>query len=310
MEMNCNISNKLFKMKRIFSRLVIISVMSIALLSCKDKGKKINFDDQKKVKHAVSNLNEDTYQSELDWNLVWSDEFEADTINVNNWNFQVVEAGHFNDEWQRYTNSKENAYIENNCLVIKSVHESDIHGMDQYTSARMHTANKQAWKYGRISARMKLPQGEGLWPAFWMLGANIDENGGDTPWPQCGEVDILELYGSKDDGIIEANLHYADASGSHAMMGAAAFKLEQGKFADAFHIFELQWDANRIAWFVDGEQFASMPISSDELSEFHKEFFILLNIAVGGTHAGRPNTTTKFPQYMYVDWVRVYQKKE
>jgi len=284
-------------MKRLFSRLVIISVMFLTLLSCKEKEKKVN--------KAVSNQNLETYQPGLDWDLVWSDEFETDTIDLNNWNYQVEEAGRFNDEWQRYTNSNENAYIDKNCLVIKAVHESDIHGMDQYTSARMHTANKQAWRYGRIAARMKLPQGEGMWPAFWMLGANIDENGGDTPWPQSGEIDILELYGSKDDGLIEANVHYADASGSHSMMGAAAFKLGNGKFADAFHIFELEWDANRITWFVDGEQFASMSISSDELSEFHKEFFILLNIAVVDA-----NATTKFPQYMYVDWVRVYQKKD
>lgn len=291
-------------------RLVIILVMSITLLSCKEKEKKINSNDQKKVKDDVSNLDEATYQLGLDWNLVWSDEFESQTIDPNNWNFQVEEAGRFNDEWQRYTNSNENAYIDNNCLVIKAVHEGDIHGMNQYTSARMHTANKQTWKYGRIAARIKLPQGEGIWPAFWMLGSNIDENGGDTPWPQCGEIDILELYGSKDDGIVEANVHYADASDSHAMMGATAFKLEQGKFADAFHIFEFEWDANRIAWFVDGEQFASMPITADELSEFHKDFFILLNIAVGGTHAGRPSAATVFPQHMYVDWIRVYQKKD
>jgi len=294
-------------MKRLFSALVIVS---IALISCKNKEQKANFDDQEKVKNPISKLNEDAHEPGLDWKLAWSDEFDADTINANNWNFQVVEAGRFNDEWQRYTNSNENAYIDNNCLVIKAVHESDVHGMDQYTSARLHTANKQSWKYGKISARIKLPEGEGIWPAFWMLGANIDENGGDTPWPQSGEIDVLELYGSKDDGVIEANAHYANTSGSHAMAGAAAFKLKKGKFADAFHIFELEWDENRIAWFVDGEEFSSIPITSDELSEFHKEFFILLNIAVGGSHAGRPNTNTKFPQYMYIDWVRVYNKKE
>ena len=297
-------------MKTLFSRFVIISIISIALLSCMDKSKKNSIDDQNKVKNSTSTLNEDTYQPGLDWKLAWSDEFKADTINANNWNFQVVEAGRFNDEWQRYTNSNDNAYIDNNCLVIKAVHESDAHGMDQYTSARLHTANKHAFKYGKIVARMKLPQGEGIWPAFWMLGENIDENGGDTPWPQSGEIDIFELYGSKDDAVIEANAHYADVGGSHGMMGAAEFKLKQGKFADAFHIFELEWDANRMAWLVDGEQFASMPISADELSEFHKDFFILLNIAVGGTHAGRPDATTSFPQYLHVDWVRVYQKKE
>jgi beta-glucanase (GH16 family) len=117
---------------------------------------------------------------------------------------------------------------------------------------------------------MKLPQGEGIWPAFWMLGSNIDENGGDTPWPQAGEIDILELYGSKDDAVIEANVHYADASDSHGMMGAASFKLKQGKFADVFHIFELEWDATRMVWLVGGQQFASMTISVDELSEFRK----------------------------------------
>lgn len=297
-------------MKRLFSGLVIISIMSMALLSCKDNEKKISIDDQKKPKDSVSNLNIDTYQPGMDWKLAWADEFETDTIDVNNWNFQVVEAGHFNDEWQRYTNSNNNAYINNNCLVIKAVHESDVHGMDQYTSARLHTANKRSWKYGKVTARIKLPQGEGIWPAFWMLGANIDENGGDTPWPQSGEIDILELYGSKDDAVIEANAHYANAFGSHANMGAASFKLKQGKFSDSFHIFELEWDANRMAWLVDGHQFASMPITTNELSEFHKDFFILLNIAVGGSHAGRPNANTRFPQYMYVDWVRVYKKKE
>jgi beta-glucanase (GH16 family) len=161
----------------------------------------------------MSNTIEDSYDPGMDWELAWSDEFMSETIDKTIWNFQVVEAGRFNDEWQRYTDSNENAYIENNCLVIKAIHESDVHGMDQYTSARLNTAQKRAFKYGKIAARIKLPQGEGIWPAFWMLGANIDENGGDTPWPQSGEIDILELYGSKDDGAIEANAHYSDAFG-------------------------------------------------------------------------------------------------
>jgi beta-glucanase (GH16 family) len=275
-----------------------------------DKQKQADTDHPEKVDTAPSAVQEDTYQVGSGWQLAWSDEFKGDTIDENNWNFQVVEAGRFNEEWQRYTNNSKNAYIEDDCLVIKAIHESDTHGLDQYTSARLHTANKQSWKYGKIAARIKLPQGEGIWPAFWMLGANIDENGGDTPWPQCGEVDILELYGSNDDSVIEANLHYANESGSHAQMGAASFKLKEGKFADAFHIFELEWDANQISWFVDGEQFASTPISGNERTEFHNEFFILLNIAVGGTHAGRPDATTTFPQHMYIDWVRVYQKEE
>jgi beta-glucanase (GH16 family) len=295
-------------MKNLLPGFVIISMISIALLSCMDKKK--STDDMKKNKHATTSQNEDTFEPGQDWKLVWSDEFEADEIDVNNWNFQVVEAGHFNEEWQRYTNSSKNAYIEDGSLVIKAIHESDVHGMDQYTSARLHTANKQTWKYGKIAARVKLPFGHGIWPAFWMLGANIDENGGDTPWPQSGEIDIFELYGSKNDSVVEANIHYADESGAHASMGAASFELEEGRFADAFHIFELEWDADSVMWLVDGVKYASMSISADEMSEFHKEFFILFNVAVGGTWAGRPDSTSVFPQHMYVDWVRVYKKKE
>ncbi|WKK67160.1 glycoside hydrolase family 16 protein [Lutimonas zeaxanthinifaciens] len=245
---------------------------------------------------------------EKEWKLVWSDEFDGVRIDTSNWNYQVVEAGRYNDEWQRYTDSDENAFIDNGNLVIKAIHNSEDHGMDQYTSARLNTANKQAWKYGKIAARIKLPEGNGIWPAFWMLGANINENGGDTPWPQSGEIDILEFYGSKDDAVVEANIHYADESDSHKMMGAVAYELKNGRFPDDFHVFELEWDAKEISWYVDGEKYATVDITTSELTEFHKEFFILLNLAVGGRHAGRPDESNVFPQQMYVDWVRVYQK--
>ncbi len=295
-------------MKKLSARLVILSLVTFTLLSCMERGKKVPAKESQVTSNPDSKSTSDAYQPGLDWKLVWADEFKGSSIDANNWTFQVEEAGRFNDEWQRYTNSSNNAYVADDCLVIKAIHESDKHGMDQYTSARLHTANKQAWKYGKISARIKLPEGKGIWPAFWMLGANIDENGGDTPWPQSGEIDILELYGSKDVAVIEVNLHYADEAGAHANMGAADYKLQQGKFSDDFHVFELEWNAAKITWLVDGAQVAVFPIASEELSEFHREFFLLLNIAVGGTFAGRPDDTTSFPQYMYVDWVRVYQK--
>ena len=294
-------------MKKILATFFILSAILVSTYSCKKKEKINDLNNGKMETSTISNNSIDKMK-DTHWKLIWADEFENETIDTNNWTLQVVKAGRFNEEWQRYTKSNKNAYIENNCLVIKAIHESDKHGLDQYTSARIHTGNKQTWKYGKIAARIKLPHGQGIWPAFWMLGANIDENGGDTPWPQCGEIDILELYGSKDDGLIESNVHYADSSGSHAMMGATSFKLDKGIFADEFHIFELEWNEHQLTWFVDGKQYAKMNISSDELSEFHKEFFILLNMAVGGTYAGRPNDTTIFPQYMYVDWVRVYEK--
>jgi beta-glucanase (GH16 family) len=262
------------------------------------------------VQYPAANLEEDTYQPGPNWTLAWADEFEGSTIDATNWNFQVLEAGRFNGEWQRYTDSSENAYIDQGCLVIRAQHESDKHAMDQYTSARLNTANKRAWTYGKIAARIQLPYGKGTWPAFWMLGANIDENGGDTPWPQSGEIDILEFYGSKNDAAVEANIHYAGASGSHANMGAVRYELPEGRFADAFHVFELEWNAETLTWFVDGERFASISIAGEEFAEFHKAFFILLNIAIGGRAAGRPDDSTDFPGHMYVDWVRVYQKTD
>ncbi len=292
-----------------FSRFAIHFIIATALLSCMNNDKKNNIDTLKNVNTSVTKGNNNSYEPGSDYTLAWADEFDGDSIDSNNWNFQVEKAGRFNDEWQRYTNSSDNAYIENNCLVIKAIHESAIHGKNQYTSARLNTAHNQTWQYGKIVARMKLPYGEGIWPAFWMLGTNINENGGDTPWPQSGEIDIMELFGYRDDAVVEANLHYANKSGKHAMMGAEDYKLKQGKFADAFHTFELEWDANIMTWYVDDQKFATKSITSKELTEFHKHFFMILNIAVGGTFAGRPDTTTNFPQYMYVDWIRVYKKK-
>lgn len=250
---------------------------------------------------------ESTGVAEKIWKLVWSDEFNGDSLDLNNWTFQVERAGRFNDELQRYTNSSENGYVENGNLVIKAIHEGTSYGANQFTSARLHTANKHAWQYGKISARIKLPEGNGMWPAFWMLGANINENGGDTPWPQSGEIDILEFYGSKDNAVVEANIHYADKNNTHKMMGAEKLHLEKGIFADNFHVFDLIWDANHISWFVDGKQYASTSIVDDEFSEFHHPFFILFNLAVGGRNVGNPDATTGFPKHMYVDWVRVYQ---
>ena len=242
------------------------------------------------------------------WTLVWSDEFEGEELNPANWNRQVEPAGRFNDEWQRYTDSEENAFVESGHLVIQAIHAGDEHGLDQYTSARLNTAGKQSWTYGLIAARIKLPYGQGIWPAFWTLGANISENGGDTPWPFSGEMDILEMYGSRDDGAIEANIHYADSTGSHAMMGAVEFELEEGRFADDFHVFAMEWNEEEIIWSVDGQVYASTSISGPERTEFHHDHFLLLNIAVGGEWAGRPDGTTEFPQTMTVDWVRVYQE--
>jgi beta-glucanase (GH16 family) len=264
-------------------------------------------DAQRDVVYPAPNRSDDRYDPGPGWTLAWSDEFDGDALDPGKWVRQVVPAGRFNDEWQRYTASPDNAYVEDGCLVIKAMHEGGTHGPDRYTSARLHTIPAHGWRYGRIAARIQLPFGRGIWPAFWMLGANIDENGGNTPWPQSGEIDILELYGSRDNGRVEANIHYADRNNRHANMGAKGYELDDGWFADAFHVFEIVWDEERIEWFVDGERFASTTITGAAFEEFHRPFFILLNIAVGGRAAGPVDDSTAFPKVMYVDWVRVYQ---
>lgn len=256
----------------------------------------------------ASNLADDSYAPGPGWSLVWSDEFDGGQLDPANWNRQVEPAGRFNEEWQRYTEDEANAYVQDGVLLLRALHVGSTHGMDQYTSARLNTAGKQAWTYGKLVARIQLPHGNGIWPAFWTLGTDINENGGDTPWPASGEMDILEFYGTKSNAAVEANIHYADSTGAHAMMGAVTYELEEGRFADAFHIFEMEWSADRIIWRVDGEQYAETSITSPERAEFHKDHFILLNMAVGGTWAGRPDETTEFPQVMFVDWVRVYQQ--
>ena len=255
---------------------------------------------------AISRL-PDSYQPGPGWELVWADEFDGDALNEAHWTRQVLAAGTFNEEWQRYTASEENAFVADHCLVLQALHTAEAHAPGHYTSARLHTAQKLTWKHGKIAARIRLPRGPGVWPAFWMLGANCDENGGDTPWPHCGEIDIMELYGSKDDAVVEANLHYANAEGVHEQMGAVAYELEQGIFADGFHVFEIEWDSARIVWKVDGQAYASADLAGASRSAFHEEFFILLNLAIGGTWAGAPDATTGFPQRMEVDWVRVYE---
>ena len=258
--------------------------------------------------HPAPNLKQDNYRPGSSWKLMWSDEFQGESLNPDNWSHQIIPAGRYNEEWQAYTNSPANAYLENGCLVIRADHLSNQHGFNQYTSARLNTAQKQSWRYGKIAARIQLPQGKGLWPAFWMLGASCNESGGDTPWPVCGEIDILELWGSRSDATVEGCLHYADRSGEHTWMEPCPFKLEEGNFADRFHVFEIEWKKDQIVWRVDGKEYGTAPLTSDELSPFHREFYILLNLAVGGTHAGRPDQSTSFPQFMVVDWVRVYQK--
>lgn len=240
------------------------------------------------------------------WNLVWHDEFDGPTINTAYWNFESGCGGWGNNEWENYTNSPTNAYIDNGSLVINAV-QTGAAGVCGYTSARMTTNGKVMYTYGKIEARMKLPYGQGIWPAFWMLGQNI----GSAGWPYCGEIDIMEMVGggeNRDDTTV-GTIHWQSNSGYSYYSGYKELPDPQ-IFANDYHVFAVEWNATAIKWFLDGVQFHEANITPADMTEFHQNFFILLNLAVGGNWPQYPDASTVFPQKLYVDYVRWYQWQE
>jgi beta-glucanase (GH16 family) len=240
------------------------------------------------------------------YELVWSDEFSYTGLpDSTKWSNETGGGGWGNNELQYYTKDRlENSRVEDGHLIIEALKENYL-GAD-YTSARIITYNNgHSFTYGKIEASMKLPYGQGIWPAFWMLGDGIFEG---TPWPACGEIDIMEMIGGGEgrDDVVYGTIHWSDSKGNHATFGGQK-QLDEGIFADTFHVFSIEWDASSIKWFLDGTQYHVADITPGHLSEFHEGFFILLNLAVGGNWPGYPDTTTVFPQKMYVDYVRVYQ---
>ncbi len=255
--------------------------------------------------------NDDTYMPLVDdgyitpdsyagWNLVWRDEFEGSSINPANWKHETGGHGWGNNELQYYTDRPENSYLADGKLVIEARKEN--FSGSQYTSARMITAGLQEFQYGRIDIRAKLPEGQGIWPALWMLGSNFWTTG----WPNSGEIDIMEIIGSQP-ATVYGTAHWADASGNLASFGGNT-TLPTGKFSDEFHVFTIIWDNQRIRWFLDDNLYHTIDITPAELSEFHQPFFFIFNIAVGGNWPGSPDATTIFPQFMFVDYIRVFQQ--
>ena len=261
--------------------------------------------------HSYSRSPATTVANPLVWNLAWSDEFEGpngSAVDSSKWSFDIGGKGWGNNELETYTNRTVNAHVENGSLVIKALRET-FTGPDQitrnFTSARLLTRNKFAQTNGRFEARIKIPFGQGIWPAFWMLGNNINTAG----WPTCGEIDVMENIG-KEPSIVHGTFHGPGYSGAKSV--SAAFTLANGKkFSDDFHAFAVEWETNVMRFYVDGLLYktrtpADLPAGTSWV--FDHPFFILLNVAVGGGFPGNPDATTVFPQTMQVDYVRVYQR--
>jgi beta-glucanase (GH16 family) len=225
-------------------------------------------------------------------NLVWDDEFNGTSVDATKWNFETGSLG-VNQEEEYYQAS--NATVANGNLVITAQQQS-VGGFN-YTSARMNTINKFNITYGKIEARIKLPMGAGLWPAFWMLGASINTG---AIWPQCGEIDIMEHIDA--DSLIYGTMHWSEGG------NATQYGLNIASSPSAYHIYSVEWDQYSIRWYVDNTLYVTGNIANDinSTDAFHKPFFIILNMAVGGSFPGLTVDTSKLPAAMYVDYVRVY----
>lgn len=225
------------------------------------------------------------------WQLVWSDEFNG-SIGPN-WVFETGAGGWGNNELQYYR--RENATVENGALVITAKREN--FGGASYTSARMKTQGLKTFRFGRIEARMKLPSFLGAWPAFWMLGANLPQVG----WPASGEIDVMEHV--NDENKVYGTIHWQDHIGAYAQYGG-----NTATTVTDWHVYAVEWDTNTIRWFVDGNKYHEVNIANgvNGTDEFQKDFFLLLNFAVGGNWPGFNVNNAALPARMYVDYVRVY----
>jgi len=229
------------------------------------------------------------------WKLVWSDEFNYEGLpDTTKWG---NETGFIrNNELQYYTRGREeNSVVKDGNLMI--IGRKEQYDSAEYTSSSLTTDGKNSWTYGKVEARMRLPNGQGMWPAFWMLGQNIHQVG----WPRCGEIDIMEHINNED--TLYGTLHWHNQK--HVSEGAKTFC-----DVTIFHNYSIEWDKDSIHWFLDGMNYHAVNIadSVNSTAEFHKPFYIILNLAIGGNWPKNPDETTQFPDTVFVDYVRVYQR--
>jgi len=249
--------------------------------------------------------------------LVWSDEFDGTSLSTDNWRYEIGYGsfGWGNDEWQLYTNSPSNVSVSGGNLEISARCASPPacgKRNGTITSGRINSLDKFEFKYGKVEARIKPPVGKGAWPAFWMLGANFPDIG----WPNSGEIDVVEVHNRySDENTTHFTVHYCnDSISSNPCLYNPGWQyftqsLTLGSsLGDDFHIFSAEWDENGITGKIDGIPYFNSPINPATMAEFLEEFFLIFNVAIGGTLGGAPDASTPWPQTMLVDYVRVYQE--
>lgn len=241
------------------------------------------------------------------WTLVWSDEFDgaANTPpDATKWVHETGGNGFGNNELEYYTDRTDNAALDGNGSLVITARAEAFMGRN-YTSARLKTQGQFDHTYGRFEARIRIPEGQGMWPAFWMLGNDI----GTAGWPTCGEIDVMENIG-REPTIVHGTIHGPGYSGANGL-GAPYSLPQNARFADDYHVYAVEWETAAVRFYVDGALYetrtpADLPQGTKWV--YDHPFFILLNVAVGGQWPGNPDGTTVFPQKMLVDYVRVYDK--
>ena len=241
------------------------------------------------------------------WTLVWSDEFDGTALDPDRWSIQVGDGcsqdlcGWGNNELQWYQSG--NVEVGGGRLTITARRESA--GGRDFTSARIRTLGKGDFRYGRFEIRARLPRGQGIWPAIWMLPSDESYGG----WAASGEIDIVELVGHEP-ARVHGTLHYGGPAPANEYSGTW-YELPSGVFADDFHVFALEWEEGEIRWYVDGALYQTQTEWSSTggpfPAPFDQPFHLVLNVAVGGNWPGAPDVSTPFPQSMEIDYVRVYR---
>jgi beta-glucanase (GH16 family) len=259
----------------------------------------IENDDAGNGEVVIPNSGYSTPKSYPMMSLLWSDEFDGEFLNEDFWSYETGNgsSGWGNNELQFYR--KENTSIVDVNLVIQAREEN--FGGFQYTSSRLITKDKFEFTHGRVDIRAVLPEGQGVWPALWMLGENINT----VSWPRCGEIDIMELVGHEP-STVHGTVHYANAGGNHIFTGEE-YNLSGGtKFSDEYHVFSINWEEDLIQFYVNDNLYYTVTPNSNPYP-FNDPFFFIFNVAIGGNWPGSPDATTLLPQNMIVDYIRVFQ---
>lgn len=250
---------------------------------------------------------------ELDgYNLVWSDEFNGTEMDFDTWSYDPHEPGWTNHELQEYTTSTANVYVSDGNLHLRAIKTEDDKGKPYYTSGKVKSQDKQDFMYGKVEVRAKVPRGQGLWPAIWMMPTDEMKYG---QWPKCGEIDIMEVLCS-DTTIAYGTVHYG---APHAEQQGTVVKTSND-YADDYHVYSVEWEPGEIRWYIDDEEYLVVNdwFTAEEGQDdkpypapFDQDFYVQLNLAVGGDWPGNPDDTTDFENAVFdIDYVRVYQKPE